>query len=56
VDLTWADLVQTLVGGLAAVLGVSATQEMLRLGRCPERWKRSRMFLLPRGRRRDGRG
>lgn len=44
-------LAQSVVGGLAAVLGVYATQEILRLGRCPERWKRSRTFLLPRRRR-----
>lgn len=53
--LTWADLAQAVVGGLAAVLGVQAAQAGLaalrRRGVCPERWVRARTFLLRRRRR-----
>jgi hypothetical protein len=52
--LTLADVLQAVVGGLAAALGVHATQESLsalrRRGRCPQRWTSSRAFLLPRRR------
>ena len=50
---TFAQAVEPVVGGLAAALGVYATQEiwtlLRRRGLCPERWSRSRAFLLPRG-------
>jgi hypothetical protein len=53
-DLTWADIAQPLVAGLAGMLGVYVTEETLRAlrrrGLCPERWNRDRTFLLPRGR------
>jgi hypothetical protein len=52
-DLTWADLAQPLVGGLAGILGVHLVQEMLgvlrRKGVCPDRWNRDRKILRPRG-------
>jgi hypothetical protein len=50
VDLTWADLAEPVVGGLAAILGVYLTEEMLHAlrGRGPARWNHHRTFLLPR--------
>jgi hypothetical protein len=54
VDLTWADIAQPLLAGLAGVLGVYLPGEVLgtlrRKGMCPERWRRNRSFLVPRGR------
>jgi hypothetical protein len=54
VNLAWADIAQPLVAGLAGVLGVYLPGEVLatlrRNGRCPERWRSNRSFLLPRGR------
>ncbi|MBL7256371.1 hypothetical protein [Paractinoplanes lichenicola] len=50
--MTWADVAEPIVAGLAAVLGIYATQEGLtqlrRRGIGTERWIRSRTFLLPR--------
>ncbi|HEX9999477.1 MAG TPA: hypothetical protein VGB74_03410 [Actinoplanes sp.] len=44
--LTWAEIAQALVGGLAGVLGVYAVQDVLtrlrETGRCPERWRQHR--------------
>ena len=52
VGLSWADIAQPLVAGLAGVLGVYIPEEVLRTlrrtGRCPERWSRNRTFLVPR--------
>jgi hypothetical protein len=46
VDLTWADVAQPVVAGLAGVLGVYSVEEGLRAlrrrGLCPERWNRER--------------
>ncbi|MGX6605102.1 hypothetical protein ACWKSP_23650 [Micromonosporaceae bacterium Da 78-11] len=43
-DLTWADVAQPLVAGLAGILGVYLVEEALgtlrRRGWCPERWNR----------------
>ncbi|GAA2579033.1 hypothetical protein GCM10010435_64800 [Winogradskya consettensis] len=49
-DLTWADLAEPVVGGLAAILGVYLTEEALQAlrGRVPGRWNHNRTFLLPR--------
>ncbi|GAA2495937.1 hypothetical protein [Winogradskya humida] len=51
-DLTWADLAEPVVGGLAAILGIYLTEEGLhvlrRRGRLPARWNHNRTFLLPR--------
>lgn len=53
-DLTWAVIAQTVVAGLAGMLGVYVIEEVLavlrRKGLCPERWNPSRTSLLPRGR------
>jgi hypothetical protein len=50
VNLTSADVLQAIVAGLAATLGVHATQAALaalrRAGRCPDCWTGSRTFLL----------
>lgn len=49
----WADIVQPLVAGLAAMLGVYLTEAVLGALRrrciCPDRWKRARSFLKPSG-------
>jgi hypothetical protein len=46
VVLTWAEIAQALVGGLAGIIGVYAVEDVLhRLrerGKCPERWRRGR--------------
>jgi hypothetical protein len=46
-DLTWADVAQPLVAGLAGILGVYLTEETLRAlrrkGICPDRWNRDRV-------------
>jgi hypothetical protein len=46
VDLTWWDIAQPAVGGLAGVLGVYLVEDVLRTlrrrGRCPGRWMRDR--------------
>jgi hypothetical protein len=51
-DLSWVDLAQPVVGGLAAVLGVHLTQDTLaalrRKGLCPDRWTWGRTSLRPR--------
>ena len=51
-DLSWVDLAQTALGGLAAALGVHLTQDTLgmlrRKGRGPERWRWDRSFLVRR--------
>jgi hypothetical protein len=56
--LTWADVAETVVGGLSGVLGVYATQEILsalrRRGLCPHRWTTART-LVPGDRRRRSR-
>ncbi|GAB2591708.1 hypothetical protein Aab01nite_38670 [Paractinoplanes abujensis] len=48
--MTWTDLIEPVVAGLSAALGIYATQETLtslrRRGLLPERWVRSRTFLL----------
>ena len=50
--LTWTDLAQPLVAGLASVLGIYLTEIILsalrRRGMCPERWNRDRTFHRPR--------
>jgi hypothetical protein len=52
-DLSWVDVAEPAVAGLAAFLGVQITQDVLvllrRKGRCPERWKSGRASLVPRG-------
>ncbi len=44
--MTWADVAQPLLGGLAAILAVQLTEGMLddlrRRGACPRRWSRER--------------
>jgi hypothetical protein len=46
VDLTWADMAQPLIGGLAGILGVYLIEDMLgrlrRSNRCPKRWVKDR--------------
>ena len=53
-DLTWAVIAQTVVAGLAGMLGVYVIEEVLavlrRKGLCPERWNVARTSLLPRHR------
>lgn len=45
-DLSWADVAQPVVGGLAGILGVWLVEETLRTlrrrGLCPRRWDRAR--------------
>ncbi|GAA3345524.1 hypothetical protein GCM10020358_52960 [Amorphoplanes nipponensis] len=45
-ELTWVDLAQPAVAGLAGMLGVYAVESALgalrRSGLCPERWSRDR--------------
>jgi hypothetical protein len=45
-DLSWADVAQPVVGGLAGILGVWLAEGWLRAlrrqGVCPERWSRDR--------------
>jgi hypothetical protein len=45
-DLTWVDVAQPVVAGLAGMLGVYVTEEGLRgarrRGLCPARWTRDR--------------
>jgi len=45
-DLTWVDVAQPVVAGLAGMLGVYAMEEALgalrRSGLCPQRWTRDR--------------
>jgi hypothetical protein len=49
--LSWSDVIQPVIAGLAAILGVHATEEVLRVlrrrGICPDRWARARTFLRP---------
>ena len=53
-DLTWAVIAQTLLAGLAGMLGVYVIEEVLRVlrrkGLCPQRWNTPRLSLLPRTR------
>jgi hypothetical protein len=50
-DANWADMAQPLMAGLAGVLGVYIPEHVLRTlrrdGRCPERWRQRRAFLVP---------
>ncbi|OJF09834.1 hypothetical protein [Couchioplanes caeruleus] len=52
--LTWADIAQTLLAGLAGMLGVFLVEEGLRVlrerGLSPARWAQNRTFLTPRAR------
>jgi hypothetical protein len=45
-DLSWADVAQPVVGGLAGILGVwlieGSLRALRRQGVCPERWNRGR--------------
>jgi hypothetical protein len=45
-DLSWADVAEPLVAGLAGTAGVYLVEEALRAlrrsGRCPDRWARDR--------------
>lgn len=59
-DLSWTDAAQPMVAGLAAMLGVYLTQDVLRAirrkARCPGRWTVDRSLLLPRRSPPAGRG
>lgn len=50
--LTWAEIAQTLLAGLAGMLGVFVIEEGLRVlrkrGIAPARWAQDRVFLTPR--------
>ncbi|MFI5496951.1 hypothetical protein [Actinoplanes sp. NPDC051859] len=50
--LTWADIAQTVMAGLAGMLGVYLIEEALRVlrkrGISPTRWAYDRAFLTPR--------
>ncbi|GGQ78132.1 hypothetical protein [Couchioplanes azureus] len=51
---SWADIAQTLLAGLAGMLGVFVVEEALRVmrkhGLSPARWAHDRTFLAPRRR------
>jgi len=60
VNLSWMDAAQPMAAGLAAMLGVFVTEDVLRAIRrralCPGRWTGDRSLLLPRRSPPRGRG